>query len=84
MRRNRPKANAHVPPEAKAASEGERIKLTAQQAASVLASQQAASAAREQANLVLRGVLDAAGIDQAEVIGGNVADAEPYLTIRRK
>lgn len=70
--------------DANAAAEPEKLLLTKQQAASVLASQQAASLAREQANTVLRGVLDAAGIDNADVTGGELAIDKPFLTIKRK
>ncbi len=66
------------------AAAGEKLPLTKQQAASVLATQRAAGEARQQADLVLRGVLDAAGIDGAEVTGGELAIAEPFLTIKRK
>lgn len=62
----------------------ERLPLTKQQAASVANSQAALQVARDAANAVFRAILDAAGIDDAEIVGGKVGGEAPHLLIRRK
>lgn len=62
----------------------ERLPLTKRQAASVANSQAALQVSRDAANAVFRAILDAAGIDDAEIAGGNVDPKDPHLMLRRK
>lgn len=61
----------------------ERIKLTSQQALMLREATVHVQAANERQNLLLTTVLAAAGIDKADVRGGNLDGPEPHIEVVR-
>lgn len=69
--------------EANEASKPERLELTKQQAAQVKDAQSVFDQAQQFQQMVFNGILAAAGVDQARVVGGSTLEDDQHVLIVR-